>query len=260
MRSAREFRRATLAHTLLTGCFIKTPAYQIVEIAGLAGLDFVVLDAEHGVFDPSQRDQCLMAARAGGTAGLVRLPDHDAGTILSVLDMGAAGVLVPHVMDAETARTVVARTRYRDGERGFSNSPRAGGYGSTAMPDHLASSDESISVWCQIEDRAAIENIAAIAAVPGVDCLFIGRADLALSYGLADLDHPTVQRAIDNVIAAGAAAGVPVGIFLADDGAAPDYARRGVSVFLIGADQSWIRASARALMTRQSTLIQSARI
>lgn len=260
MRSAQEFRRATRARSVLTGCFIKTPAYQNVEIAGGAGLDFVVIDTEHGVFDPSQLDQCLMAARASGTAGLVRLPDHAAGSVLSALDMGACGVLVPHVTDADTARTVVARARYQNGERGFSNSPRAGSYGAAAMADHLAASDDGATVWCQIEDREGVENIDAIAAVPGVDCLFIGRADLALSYGLTDLEHPTVRRAIDKIVAAGNSAGVAVGIFLADDAEAPSYAESGISVFLIGSDQSWIRATGRALMTRQSTLVSSARV
>jgi 2-keto-3-deoxy-L-rhamnonate aldolase RhmA len=253
MATANQAFRARLRERApLGGTFIKTPAYQHVEIAGGAGLDFVVLDAEHAVFDPAQLDQCALAARAAGTAAVVRLPDPGAASVLRVLDMGAAGVLVPHVVDAECAREIVARTRYADGMRGYSNSPRSGGYGALPMARHMQEADAGVSVLCQIEDRAGVDNIAAIAAVPGVDCLFIGRADLAVSYGVTELDHPLVAQAVDTVIQAGAAAGVAVGIFLPDADALAAYAARGVSLFVIGSDQGWLRAAALGLGGRMA--------
>lgn len=249
---AARFRQRLRDRDVVTACFIKTPAFQHVEIVGASGLDAVVLDTEHASFDPSQLDVCLMAARAAGTAGLVRLADQRPETALHALDLGAAGVVVPHVKDAATARAVVAMCRYRQGERGFSNSPRAGGYGAIAMAQHVAASDDSISVICQIEDALAIDHVAEIAAVPGVDCLFIGRADLALSYGVEQLDHPQVDAAIDTIIDAGNNAGVAVGIFLADDTAVEAYVARGVSCFVIGSDQSWLRTATIGLVERQS--------
>jgi 2-keto-3-deoxy-L-rhamnonate aldolase RhmA len=249
------FRQRLRAGEVVTACFIKTPAFQHVEIAGASGLDAVVLDTEHASFDPSQLDVCLLAARAAGTAGLVRLADQRPETALHALDLGAAGVVVPHVKDAATARAVVAMCRYRGGDRGFSNSPRAGGYGAIGMADHVAASDDAISVICQIEDASAIEHVAAIAAVPGVDCLFIGRADLALSFGLTQLDHPRVDAAIATIIEAGQAAGVAVGIFLPDDSTVDSYARRGVTCFVIGSDQSWLRSAATQLADRQSRVV-----
>ena len=241
------FRQRLRDRDVLSACFIKTPAFQHVEIAGASGLDAVVLDTEHASFDPSQLDVCLLAARAAGTAGLVRLADQRPETALHALDLGAAGVVVPHVKDAATARAVVAICRYRDGERGFSNSPRAGGYGAIGMADHVTASDNVISVICQIEDASAIDHVADIAAVPGVDCLFIGRADLALSYGVTQLDHPRVDAAIATIIDAGQARGIAVGIFLADATAVGSYAQRGVSFFVIGSDQSWLRSAATQL-------------
>ncbi len=249
-----EFRSKLRQGAVLSGTFIKTPAYQHVEIAGASGLDFVVLDAEHAVFDPSQLDQCLLAARSTPAAALVRLPDPSPHTVLRVLDMGAAGVLVPHVIDADCARAIVAQTRYRDGTRGYSNSPRSGGYGALAMAQHMAQADEGVSVLCQIEDKAGVDNIDAIAAVPGVDCLFIGRADLAVSYGVTDLDHPLVEGAIEKVIRAGALAGVAVGVFLADAQTLGGYAARGVGLFVIGSDQSWLRAAALGLAAQARSL------
>ncbi|VCU71811.1 5-keto-4-deoxy-D-glucarate aldolase [Pigmentiphaga humi] len=249
----KVFRDRLRARAQLGGTFIKTPAYQHVEIAGGAGLDFVVLDAEHAVFDPAQLDQCVLAACAAGTAAVVRLPDPGASSVLRVLDMGAAGVLVPHVTDADCAREIIARTRYAGGVRGYSNSPRSGGYGALSMARHMQEADSGVSVLCQIEDKAGVDNIEAIAAVPGVDCLFIGRADLAVSYGVAELDHPLVAQAVDKVVRAGAAAGVAVGIFLPDAGALDAYAARGVSLFVIGSDQSWLRAAALGLSGRMAS-------
>lgn len=242
-----DFRKRLRARRIVGGTFIKTPAYPHVEIAGRAGLDFVVLDTEHAVFDPAQLDQCVLAARSASVAALVRIPDHRPETLLRVLDMGAAGVLVPHVIDAACARAVVAAGRYRDGQRGYSNSPRSGEYGGLSMLEHVDQADLGTSVLCQIEDRAAIDNIDAIAAVPGVDCLFIGRADLAVSYGVYQLDHPLVDAAIEKVIQAGRVAGVPVGLFLGDASQVEAYAARGVSVFVIGSDQSWLRGAASGL-------------
>ena len=255
---AKRFRQRLRDREVVTACFIKTPAFQHVEIAGASGLDAVVLDTEHASFDPSQLDVCLLAARASGTAGLVRLADQRAETALQALDLGAAGVVVPHVRDAATARAVVAMCRYGDGDRGFSNPPPAGGYGAVGMADHVAASDDAVSVICQIEDASAIEHVAEIAAVPGVDCLFIGRADLALSYGVTELDHPLVDAAITTIIEAGQAAGVATGIFLADDTAVDSYARRGVSCFVIGSDQSWLRSAATQLADRQSRVVANA--
>ena len=249
---AATFRQRLRDREVVTACFIKTPAFQLVEIAGASGLDAVVLDTEHASFDPSQLDMCLLAARASGTAGLVRLADQRPETALHALDLGAAGVVVPHVRDAATARAVVAMCRYRHGDRGFSNSPRAGGYGAIGMADLVVAADDAISVICQIEDASAIEHVAEIAAVPGVDCLFIGRADLALSYGVTQLDHPLVDAAVTTIIEAGQGAGVAVGIFLADDTSVDSYARRGVSCFVIGSDQSWLRSAATQLVGRQS--------
>lgn len=239
---ANSFRQRLRAGQALCGTFIKTPHHQVVEIAASAGMDFVVLDAEHAPFGPHELDTCLLGARASGVAAIVRVPQRVGPSTLQALDLGAAGILAPHVTDAATARAVVASAHYQGGTRGFSNSPRAGGFGAMAMATHLDNWDNAVSVLCQIEDREGVDNIEAIAAVPGIDCLFIGRADLAVSYGVADLEHPLVQAAVARVLAAGRTAGIATGIFLGDAGPVAAYASQGASLFLLGSDQSALKA------------------
>ena len=103
---------------LSLGIFVKTDSPQITEVLGTTDLDFVVVDAEHAPFDRLTLDRHMMAGRATGIPVIVRIPDTSAATIQSVLDLGAAGLLVPRVDNAEQAREVVARARYRNGSRG----------------------------------------------------------------------------------------------------------------------------------------------
>lgn len=228
--------------------FIKTPGIHAVEIAGIAGIDCVVLDAEHAPFSQGAIDTALLACRAAGVYAIVRVPDAGASTLGQVLDMGADGVLVPHVCTAEQAREVVAACRYRAGHRGYSNSPRAGRYGAVAMQAHVAQQDSSVAVLCQIEDRAAIGAVDAIAAVDGVDCLFVGRADLAVSFGCFDLAHPDVERAQADILAAAATAGVAAGTFIAEMAGAASLIRQGARFLVVGSDQSVLRGGFAAMV------------
>ncbi|WP_259276329.1 aldolase/citrate lyase family protein, partial [Raoultella terrigena] len=127
---------------------------------------------------------------------LVRVPYPRAAAVQQALDLGAAGVMVPHVDDARIAAEVVRAARYgQGGARGFSNSSRAGGYGARGMAEHLRASDAHTTVIVQIESAQAVAEASAIAAVPGVDCLFVGPADLAVSLGAQGLDDPRVADA-----------------------------------------------------------------
>ena len=119
--ASTSFRRRFIAGERLIGTFIKTPATHPVEIIGAVGFEFVVIDEEHAPWDRVAIDGALLAARAAGTAGIVRVAEPTAAKILSVLDDGATGVLVPHVSSAAKAREIAAACRYRGGRRGFSN-------------------------------------------------------------------------------------------------------------------------------------------
>lgn len=225
------------------GVFVKTTSPQVVEILGLASLDFAVIDAEHAPFDRAAIDLAMLAGKAADLPLFVRVIDREAASILSVLDMGAAGVLVPHVDTAEQAREVVAHARYVGGDRGYSTSPRAAAYGGLGMKQALAHGDRN-TVICQIESASAVDSVEAICAVPGVDGVFIGRADLALSMGFDDSQHPDVTAATLRVIEAGRAAGKLVGMFVGSTAERDKYSALGVGWFVQGSDQSLLRQGA----------------
>ncbi|MCL2428778.1 MAG: aldolase/citrate lyase family protein [Alphaproteobacteria bacterium] len=241
---AGETFRARLAQRLL-GTFVKTAAHQVVEILALGGLDYIVIDTEHAPFSPADLDRMILAGRAGGMPVLVRVPGLDPVPIAQCLDMGADGIVVPHVRSAVEARAAVVAAKYK-GRRGFSPSPRAGCYGSRGADAYRAAADGETSVWCQIEDAEALGALDEIAAVDDVDCLFVGRADLALSLGTAGTGDPRVSEAVRAVGGACRSAGRTAGLFVPGTAEIPDRAQEGYSAFICGSDQSWLLEQARA--------------
>jgi staphyloferrin B biosynthesis citrate synthase len=243
---------------LLAGSFIKSPFGCAIEILAGAGYDFVVLDEEHAPFDRLSIDHGIVAARAAGIAALVRVASGVPKNLLSVLDCGADGVLVPHVARARDARNIVSACRYRGGSRGFSNSPRAGGFGRLSLSEHVASNDARVAVVAQIEDPVALQEVDEIAAVPGVDALFIGRADLAVAMNLSTVDAGEVHEASHRICAAARAAGKPAMAFVTSDDDARVMLSLGVTALIISSDQGLLRmAASRALDQVRSLVAQN---
>jgi 2-keto-3-deoxy-L-rhamnonate aldolase RhmA len=237
-----------LAHgELIVGTFVKTPSPIVVEVLAMTALDCLCLDAEHAPFDRLAIDGCAMAARAGGKDLLVRIPAVTPEHILNALDCGASGIVAPHVRSAQEARDLVRMAHYGAGGRGYAGSSRAARYTTSSMADHLERSRGTI-VIAQIEDPEAIDDIEAIAAVEGIDALFVGRVDLTVAYGATSQDDPRVVAAVERVCAAGRAHGRPVGMFLARTGDIPQWRAQGASLFLLGSDHSFMLAGAAALM------------
>ena len=242
MNAASSFRQRMLAGDKLVGTFLKTPTSHATEILGELGYDFVVIDQEHSPFDRTTTDIALMAARATDTPALVRVPGPEA--ILSVLDCGATGVLVPHVKSAAYAREVAAMFRYRGGSRGYATSTRAGGYTAVPMWKHIAESDANMTFVAQIEDPVALDEIDAIAAVEGVDSLFIGRGDLTAAFGDETKDPPDVRRAVERIAEAGRKANKPVSVYVGNATEAAWLSGLGASVFVLSSDQGFLRQAA----------------
>ncbi|TFZ02913.1 aldolase [Ramlibacter henchirensis] len=235
--SAEGFRSRLLARLPTVGTFVKTPAHAVVEVLGKTGLDFVALDAEHAPFDRAQLDVCVMAGRAAGLGVVVRLPNTLAHTIQDVLDLGANGIIVPHITDADTITAVRHASTY-GGSRGYSNSPRAGGYGTRPMPQLLAEADAAIAIIGQIEDAAAVDAFEQTVSHPGADAFLIGRADLAVSYGCTSIDAAPVRAAVARVARLCAEARKPLGIFVTDPSECSTFMGEGISFFIVGSDQS----------------------
>ncbi|WP_342641821.1 HpcH/HpaI aldolase family protein [Rhodoligotrophos ferricapiens] len=242
--AGRGFRQRFIAGDHLVGTFIKTPAPHPIEIIGGVGFDFVIIDEEHAPWDRVTMDTALLAARASGTAGLVRVAEATSAKILSVLDDGAAGVLVPHVNSAAKAREVAAACRYRGGKRGFSNSTRAGGFGALSMWDHVAAADKQVTLIAMIEDPEALDEIDAIIGTDGLDGVFVGRADLTVALGASGLDAPEINNACERITAAAKKAKKPVAMMVANGEEASRFRAMGVSAFIISSDQGFMRQAA----------------
>jgi staphyloferrin B biosynthesis citrate synthase len=240
--TASSFRQRLLAAEPVVGTFLKTPTGHATEIVGDLGFDFVVIDQEHAPFDRTTTDIALLAARSVGTPALVRVSGPDA--ILSVLDCGATGVLVPHVARADYAREVAAICRYRGGRRGFATSTRAGRYTAVPMWRHIADSDANTVFVAQIEDVEALDEVDAIAAVEGVDSLFIGRGDLTAAFGDETKDPPAVRKAVERICEAARRARKPISVYVGNAAEAAWLRGLGASAFILSSDQGFLRQAA----------------
>lgn len=243
-----EFRRRLKAREHMLGTFIKSPTSHPTEILGGIGFDFIVIDQEHAAFDRTSIDLLTLAARASNIAAIVRVGDPTDANILSVLDGGAVGVLVPHVDSAAKAREIAAACRYRGGKRGFANTTRAGGFGEAAMKDHKAAQDSQVTCVAMIEDVRALDEIDAIAAVEGIDAFFIGRGDLSAAIDAPSMTSPETHKLVEPIMAAARKANMPIIMLSPDRADAVAMAKLGASAFLIASDHGFLRIAAKQAM------------
>ena len=240
------FRKRLTDSEPLIGTFLKTPSAIVAEVLSYSDLDVFCIDTEHAPFGRLDTDQCLAAFRAADKPSLVRVADDSATEIRSALDSGATGILVPHVTSAAQAEAIVKAAHFGEGGRGYAGSTRAANYTTKPMADHIADSAAHTTVIVQIEDIAALEHVAQIAAVDGVDALFVGRADLAVAMQKPVSDKEVVATVRD-ICTAGRAAGTTVGMFTPDLEELPDWRENGASLFLLSSDQSMMLDSANRL-------------
>lgn len=232
---------------MLSGTFLKTPAFQLIEVLAMSGMDFVALDAEHAPFDRGTVDACLGMARALNIPALVRIPDSSPAQILTMLDSGATGLVVPHVNTVEKAEEVARAARFGHGGRGFAGSTRWAGYATRKMPDILKQSEDETVILAQIEEPEAVDAIDEIAAVDGIDALFVGPADLAVCYGLTDPAAPKVRDAIRRVGEAAKKHGKCMVTFAPNTSWVPDLKALGVTMYFIGSEHAFMLAGAKAV-------------
>lgn len=233
----------------LTGTFVKTPTSHATEILGLIGFDFVVFDMEHAPIDLGALDQMILAARASNVAGVVRVAEGSAAAILSVLDAGAAGILVPHVDSRAKAEAVVAASRYGGGRRGFANTTRAGGFGSVGFREHMERQDREVAVIAMIEDLDAVGRIDEILAVEGLDAVFIGRGDLTAALGEDSMTSAATRRVTEEIMAGVRRAGTPAILLCAGRTDVEDMAGLGATAFMAGSDHGFMAKAAREALT-----------
>ncbi|ACL61835.1 HpcH/HpaI aldolase family protein [Methylobacterium nodulans] len=229
-------------------CSLASPV--TTEIVAGSGFDWLLLDMEHSPNDLRDIYAQLQAMAEGTAAPVVRVPSDDPITIKRILDAGAPSLMIPNIEDAEQARRVVAATRYApQGIRGFSQAPRAARFG--RIPNYHARSNGEICVLVQVESRRALDNLEEIAAVEGVDGLFVGPGDLSTSLGyLGQQNHPEVVAEIERTIGRIVASGKAAGILTANEELAARYAAAGTRFTAIGSDLGLLARSSEALAAR----------
>jgi len=206
--------RARLQTGVAAGVGLTFATPQLVELCGRVGFHWALIDCEHGVFSPDGMEHAFIAADAVGLSLMVRPASDRPEAILAALDRGGAGVQVPHVATAAQADAIVRAVKYEPrGNRGLGTSVRAAGYGiDLDLAAYIANANRETIVCVQIEDREGLANVAEIAAVPGVDIVFVGPMDLSQALGYpGELERPEfrreVERAFDAAYAAGAITG-----------------------------------------------------
>lgn len=232
--SRPSLRRRLLDGEVCAGPFLKIPAPEVTEIAALAGFDLVVIDLEHSQFSMETAVDVVRAATARGIGTVVRTTENAPAEISRALDLGAGGLIVPHVGSVEDARAVVNHARFHPlGERGMDLYARSAGWGATERDDYLRHANEEILVGAMVEGVAAIDHLEAIAGVEGLDLLFIGPYDLSQSLGYpGQIDRPEVVAAIETAAGIATRHGRVLGLYVDDVDTAVRF--RGVGVRFLG--------------------------
>ena len=241
-------RKKIRARERSLGTFVKTPSPGVIEVLAQVGFDFLVLDTEHAPFSTEARDACLLAGQATGTPILIRTQTPSPAEIGSALDQGALGVVVPRVSSQETAAQTASACRYRGGTRGFSPSTRAAGYGKLAPSTYRDLADDAVITIIQIEDEAGIGSLRAIAGVDPIDAHLIGPMDLAISLGCDTPRDEAVRQAADTIRSETLKAEKAVGIAVPDAQDLSSMQDAGISVFMLGTDQSLLKLGGQALL------------
>jgi 2-dehydro-3-deoxyglucarate aldolase len=244
------FRQDVLARKRLIGCWSQLASPITAEVLGLAGFDWILLDSEHGPNDPLSLVPQLMALKDSPSAPVVRPHWNDGVVVKRLLDIGFFNFIFPCVQSAEEARRAVASTRYPpEGTRGVALAHRSNRYGT--VEHYLDQVNDNVTVIVQIESRSAVDAVDEIAAVAGVDGLFIGPSDLAADLGRRGNPwHQDVQAAIAHVFDRAAADGKPAGILAPVEADARRYLDMGATIVAVGSDLGVFRAGTKDLRDR----------
>ena len=243
-------RERVLGGEWMGGTFLNLGSSLTAEIAGKSGFDWVLIDIEHGMGDRYELLAQLQAVESTPAAPVVRIAWNDPVLFKRVLDLGVSGVMVPMVNSAEEARRAAAAMRFPpEGVRGVARMNRSCDFGPGFM-DYFKNANSKLLTIVQIETRAAIDRLPEIAAVEGVDVLFVGPLDLSVSLGVPDqFDHPLEQEALAKVVKACREAGKAPGILVANEDQLKRVKALGFSFVAIGSDGGVVVREMRALAT-----------
>lgn len=244
------FKRALAAREQQIGLWSSLASHTSVELLAGAGFDWLLLDMEHAPNELPMVHGQLQAMAGFATHPIVRPPWNDMVTLKRLLDVGAQTLLIPYVETEAQARDAVAFTRYPpEGVRGYASGARATGYGRIA--DYAKHCANELCVLVQVESRLGLENLERIAAVDGIDGVFIGPGDLAAALGHAgEIGHPEVQAVVEETIRRIVATGKPAGILTPNETFARRYIELGCLFTAVGSDIGILGRGAEQLAAR----------
>ncbi|RDW85791.1 hypothetical protein BP5796_04116 [Coleophoma crateriformis] len=240
MQEANRLRRA-MEQGPSIGVWQMIPGANVSRTLARTGVDWVLVDCEHGNIDDAAMHDAVPAIAACGVSPIVRIPDNQGFMVKRALDAGAHGVLVPLLYTVEDARKLVLSSKFPPhGQRGFGSPfPQERFHPSLGASDYLAQANDAILTMVQIETKEALDNVDEIAAVPGIDVLFVGPFDLGNNIGHPIIDgkmHDSLHAAIAKVLKAAQAAGKKAGIFCTSGEQSKTYADQGFHMISAATD------------------------
>lgn len=233
------------------GMFMASGAVSPTEIAARSGFDWLILDMEHGLGGEQETLHQIAAMQATGCAPIVRIPALRNECLKRLLDFGAAGLMCPMIENAEQAVELIRTLRYPpEGIRGLSGGNRAANYG-FSFKDYFAEANRKILCVVQIENASAATDINRIAAVDGVDVLFIGHSDLSLNLGVyGKFDTPEMVHAEEAVLTAAANYGKIPGMLLKASMDPAVYLKKGFRFLALGTDHCCMKQAFQTLLKK----------
>lgn len=225
------------------GTFITCNAPDLVEITALAGMDFAIIDTEHGPMSAESTQHLIRAAEFRGMTPIVRIPNRMESTILHVLDVGAHGIQVPQVNDAETARQLVENSKYKPvGSRGIAF-PRSADYGITNLSEYFDHANSQNMIIAHCENKVGLENLEEICQIPEIDVIFLGPYDMSQSLGVTgQVTHELVENAAKRVIEITKKYNKVAGIFVGNGEIAKQREAQGFQYLAMGMDTTLFSA------------------
>ncbi len=241
MRTGNRIRQLLAAGKTVAGVIVFTGSPMVVELMAAGGMDFVIIDMEHSALDLDRAGHLIRAADAAQITPFVRVPGVDAALIMKLLNLGAAGIVLPHANRNNCAALLQAMRYAPMGERGACQITRAAGYARGGWDAYAERANRELMAIALIEEQSSLADFEALAAMPGLDAYFVGPTDLSISLGVpgATFDEPRMSQALDSVVAAARRHG-KYAMTLIGNNLDVEYGRRiaarGVQLIVLGTD------------------------
>jgi len=251
-------RDRILSAGIVVGTFVKIPALPVIDILATLGYDFVIIDMEHSCIETRDAEGMIATADAAGMGTIIRVPDNQDHIVIKTLDMGCDGVQAPMIENVEDARKLVKASKYHPaGNRSISFATRSARYGTVPRSEYIQSSNANQVVIAQLESWSAVEQADAIAAIDGIDILFVGPADLSQSLGIPGQSaDPTVVDGIRRVGEAAARHGKILGTHVIKQEDVRPLVDSGVTYLVYGTDVGFFRNGAQHAIESIRTSLQ----